>query len=220
MTRFHKGLDTKAFTIIELMIATLVFSIILIVVTAGVIQFTNEYYKGITASNTQSTARAISDAITQDIQFSAGDVGSVTETDTSRNPDAFCAGGHLYSLLLGKQVSNPPSSVTTLDQSYHGLLEDTNPISGACGSPMPETMNVQALPTASTRELLGDHMRIANLVIARVGGTQLYNVKVRVVYGDNDLLNNPASTTPTCKTTTGSQFCAVSELDTTVEKRL
>jgi hypothetical protein len=207
------------------MIATLIFSVILTVVTAGIIQFTNEYYKGITASNTQSAARAVSDAITQDIQFSAGDTGSVTQTPPASitQADAFCAGGHLYSYFLSKQVSNPPSTVTSKDQAWHGLMEDTSPAPGKCNSPTPEDMTKATLPSANTRELLDLHMRVSKLEISQVGSSssQLYNVNVRVVYGDDDLLNNATSATPTCKSgQAGSQFCAVSELDTTVEKRL
>jgi prepilin-type N-terminal cleavage/methylation domain-containing protein len=226
-----KSLGSRGFTIIELSIATLVFSIILIVVTAGIIQFTNQYYKGLTASSTQTTARAISDAITQDIQFSPATTNSVTETPTPGSvspPYAFCAGGHLYSYQLGKQVSK--SGTGTQNKVFHALVEDTNPPVSACGggTPTAESLSSQTLTGANSpsteREMLDPNMRLADLSVKNTVGTNLYVVTVRVVYGDDDLLtnssNDPTAANAVCKGQAGSQFCATSELTTTVQKRL
>ena len=49
----------SGFTIVELMIATLVFAMVLLVITVGVMSFTRAYYRGINQSNTQRVARAV-----------------------------------------------------------------------------------------------------------------------------------------------------------------
>jgi hypothetical protein len=80
-------------------------------------------------------------------------------------------------------------------------------------------------PLAGTaRELLGPHMRLGALDITSAGS--LYTVHVRVIYGDDDLLTPTVSgstdwNSELCSgTTAGSQFCAVSDLTTTVKQRL
>jgi type II secretory pathway pseudopilin PulG len=205
------------------MIATLVFSIILIVITAGIIQFTNQYYRGVTATNTQSVARAISDAVTQDIQFSSSDPTTTRPSDiTDPNhavpgqPYGFCAGGHLYSYQVGKQIKDNP---TGSDQVAHALVEDAGDVSAFCGTAIPTPESLSSLNTTE-HELLEPNMRLAKFEVSQISNTQLYKVTVRVIYGDFDVLINPSDPNATCKPGTGSQFCATSELTTTVEKRL
>jgi prepilin-type N-terminal cleavage/methylation domain-containing protein len=62
---------SSGFTILELMIASAVFAVVLLVVAIGAISLTNSYYKGITSSDVQSVARAIMSEVSQSIQFSA-----------------------------------------------------------------------------------------------------------------------------------------------------
>jgi hypothetical protein len=196
----------------ELLIATVVFSVVLLLVTAGILQITRVYYKGVTESNTQNTARAIIDSISQSIQFSGQ---LVTETPATAPPAGanrhICVGGRQFSYQLGSQVENSP---TGANQVYHALT--VRPLSGCSTSSTADTIDNQ---TAAGRDLIGRHMRLSNLSI-RVVGTNQYRVTVRVVYGDNDLLNNPTATNATCRTQAGSQFCAVSELSTIVVKRV
>ncbi len=45
----------------------------------------------------------------------------------------------------------------------------------------------------------------------------LYEITIRVVYGDDDLLNSDHNL---CVGGAGSQFCSISELSTVVQKRL
>lgn len=59
--------NTAGFTIVELMIATVVFSVILILITTGIIQIGKAYYKGIIGSRTQETARKITDEVGRSI---------------------------------------------------------------------------------------------------------------------------------------------------------
>lgn len=201
-----KRLTQTGFTIIELMIASLVFSVILVVITTGVMSFTNSYYRGLTVSKTQLAAQNIIDTVSQAIQFSSTTFGSATGNGGTMG--AYCIGNQQFSFVLGKQLAAKPTSY----QTNHAFWQDA--VSGAGGCAV-----TQFTPTS--REMLPEHMRVANFSITQLQPTNsnLYTVTVRVVYGDDDLLNNPNGPDATCKSGMGSQFCAVSQLSTTVQMR-
>lgn len=224
------------FTIVELMIATMVFSVVIFIITAGVLTFTHSYYRGVTSSTTQNTARGIMDAISQAIQFSGK---TVVETNLTTDPTAdpyngfFCAGDYVYMFSLGKQLPDSPI------RGDWGLYRATKPVADTCAA--------LGGPTSDGTELLGPHMRVANISVAPASGSpagsRLYTVSIRLAYGDSDLLCSPAingtlkggcqkgaisydpddiwyASDMTCKSQTGSQFCAVSALSTTVFQRV
>lgn len=233
------GIDTRCnggrqagFTIIELMIATLVFSIILITITAGILSFTRQYYRGVIASKTQDTARAIVDDVTRAIQFNTGDKSDLLVPIVS-DSNGYCIGtSKRYSFALGRQLTD--SGTLVGKQSHHALISDN--ISGC--SPSTYALDVTSANftgLTNPRELLGEHMRLAKFTIQ--SSSDFYTITVRVVYGDDDLLCSPNPSFAndctdtnqsthldqpdlTCKLITGSQFCAASELSTTVKKRV
>jgi prepilin-type N-terminal cleavage/methylation domain-containing protein len=199
------GQDQQGFTIVELLVSSLIFSLILLVVTVGIIQISRVYYKGITESTTQNTARSIVDTVSQAIQFNGGAV-STTLSPAPGTWSSFCVGSQQFSYRLGYQlVEGAPSG----NQTNKALLQ--TPLAGCSGNPAAATTG---------RELLGTKMRISKLTVASAG-TNMYRVSIRIAYGDDDLLDNPTSTTASCKgATAGSQFCSISELTTTVVKRV
>jgi hypothetical protein len=67
------------------------------------------------------------------------------------------------------------------------------------------------------RELLPVNMRLARLSLT-YRGSNLYDLTIRVVSGENDLLDAAHDNCSGSKA--GTQFCAVSELTTVVQKRL
>lgn len=217
---------TKGFTILELLIATVVFSVVLLLVTSGIMQITRVYYKGVTESNTQNTARAIIDTVSQAIQFSGGDVTPTAASPVADTDYAFCVGNEQFSYRLGWQVEN---SHTPADkQTWHGMVQRT--ISGG-GSDCASSTGAQSLTSQTVvgRDLIGQHMRLSNLRVVSLGNN-LYEVRVRVVYGDSDLLYSPSAPTDSAGATrpdavcrgqqAGSQFCSVAELSTVVVKRV
>jgi prepilin-type N-terminal cleavage/methylation domain-containing protein len=207
----HKSIQA-GFTIIELLIATLVFSVVLILITTGILTFTKSYYQGINQSNTQNAARTILDNVSQAIQFSGV---AVTSPITPNNgSQGVCVGSQRYSFLLGGQLWDDGTPDAAQHQVSHALMLDN---SGLCtGAP---AQNLKGTPVAGT-ELLQPRMRLSNLVVTGLGNG-LYKVTVRVVYGDDDLLNNPTGTDASCKVSiSGSQYCAQSELSTTVQRRI
>lgn len=203
------------FTIIELLIATLVFSMVLILIAVGVLQFNHAYYSGITQTETQNTARSILEEISQDIQFSGSQITSPIANGGTDPEQAFCIGSDRYSYRLGWELVNS-GPVVAKHQTLHAFVKDSP---GICSGMSAQDFTKPL--TAGSQELLTQYMRISKISVAAVSGTTgLYSIDVRVVYGDDDLLTNPTASNATCKIGSGSQFCAVSELSTVVQQRI
>lgn len=208
-TRIHRR--QAGFTIVELMIATLIFSLVVILITVGVLSFTRAYYKGVHQSTTQNTARLIIEDIAQAIQFSGGEV-QPTLTATS-NSQGFCISNQRYSFALGKQLTDDTAPLT--NQTRHALVMDKG---ASCAGA--SAQNVEAA-TVSGTELLRPMMRLSKLSVTPISGTDMFRIDIRIVYGDDDLLENPTGPDARCKTgISGSQYCAQAELTTTVKKRI
>lgn len=231
MIRANPKNSADGFTIIELLIATTVFSIVLLICTTGLLQIGRLYYKGITSSRTQEVARNIMDEITRAIQFNGGRVitRSGGGSDPTTDPYYICVGDQRYTFVLGYQLrdTNDPLNY----ELRNVLVADHNT---ACSSGQDlTTVN----PAAGSKELLSSRMRLAQFVICDPRDTtnpatpalpgcsnhpppnsNLYSVRIRVVSGDLDVLNAPRDGCSDSRA--GTQFCAASELNTTVLKRI
>jgi prepilin-type N-terminal cleavage/methylation domain-containing protein len=203
--------QSAGFTIVELMIATLVFGVVLLVVTTAIMQFTRVYYKGITETKLQDINRNIVDSISQGIQFNGGNVTTTVANPAAGSSYAFCVGNLQYSYTTGYMLSDSPTAA----QTYHALVANT--VAGCTGSSAAQ--NVRSA-TISGRELLSPNMRISRLQVTNPS-PNVYKVSVRIVYGDDTILNNPNAATANCLgQRQGTQFCAVSDITTTVVKRV
>jgi prepilin-type N-terminal cleavage/methylation domain-containing protein len=202
------------FTIIELLIATAVFSMVIILISVGVLSFTKAYYKGVNQSNTQNAARLIIEDIAQSIQFSGGEVQPVLGTVGSGDSTGFCVGSSRYSYVLGKQLSDDVPLAT--GQTKHALVVDKG-ASCAGGN----AQDVEGSSVAGT-ELLTPRMRLSKLTIEPVAGTtDVFKITIRIVYGDDDLITNPTADNAFCSVgISGGQYCAQAELSTVVKKRI
>ncbi len=211
-TRADRAHDrAKGFTILELLVASTVFSVILVVVAVGVVQFTNSYYKGVNSSKVQLTARSIMAEVSQSVQFGQ----SPQVTTGSGGAGWLCVNNTLYSYKLGQEVIDA-SPNAGLHQGFHGLVVSDNGTS--CVGQKPALPNTGPLSSAS-RELLGEHMRLGVLTITPNG--DLYTIRVRVLYGEDDLFTSTNWSSAQCAgSRPGVQFCAVSDLTTTVQRRL
>lgn len=216
MRAHHTLHRDRGFTIVELLVALAVFSVVLVVVTAAIIQISRVYYKGITETKVQATARSVMDTISQGIQFGGGTISGTPSSVTPGSSYAFCIGNQEYSYRPGfKLTDNTPGAGET---NYALMVRTT----AGCSGSMPQ--NLAGTPTG--REMLAPNMRISNLVIRSVG-SNLYQIQVRVVYGDDDQLVSPSGNAAGargpdagCRGQAGRQFCAVSELNTTVVRRV
>lgn len=224
--RYSAQKTEGGFTILELTIATLIFSLVLMVVTAGIVYFTTSYIKGTTASATQSTARAIVQEVAESLQFSK----NVVALNPRSGWNGYCIDNKRYSFQLGTQLSDGIDP--TKHQAMHSLIADvvsgctsgTNAVNGAAiAGPLKANDPLSGLENAP-RELMGAHMRLSQFSITPNAANTGWIVTVRVAYGDDDLFGATAATTNfsaiTCQGGAGSQFCGVSELSTFITKRL
>ncbi len=200
----------SGFTIIELLIATTVFSMVLLIVTTGVVRIGQAYYKNLTLNRTQDTTRSISDDISRSIQFAGG------QRRAGASANQFCIGDVRYTYNINQKVSAGAA----------GLSAERITPTTACNSPS----------GPSVKELLSEDMRLLRFKVNPVDPlARTWRVDIRVAYGDNDLLShynndgspkNPANIltdadTANCKSgIDGSSFCATSQLDTLVKRRL
>lgn len=199
-TKYQKG-----FTIIELMIATVVFSVVILVVTTGIIRLGNMYYKGITASKVQDVSRQITNDLSSTTQMSQSVI-------TSEDPIEgwICTGKVKYFYHINKKVGGPDLS--------NGLVSK-------------DIIGNDCLGTNSDdgKQLLGNNMRLLKFSVTPNTATGLTSIGIKVAYGDDDLLTDISGSPPSledyanrnCKSgIAGSSFCATAELDTVVKKRL
>jgi prepilin-type N-terminal cleavage/methylation domain-containing protein len=219
----------QGFTIIELLIATMVFSVILLGATTALFQLERMYYRGIITDQTQTTSRSIMADISQQLQLSQNKVVATTAPapyDYGQGSifNAFCIATTRYSYVINGQVEAGNGQYNPNDHTIeHALWRDTIGGSQACtplnlGQKDPEDSKIAG---TNGSELLSQNMRLADLRLSSDCNTaRLCTITVHVIYGDDDLLA-PDPTNPLgCQSTFGDQWCASSKLTTQVFKRL
>lgn len=175
-------LSSDGFTIVELMVATTVFSIILLLCTYGVLQVSRSYYKGVTLVRTQNTTRAIMDEVSNTFRFGGA-------SDFQEDPGTkYCLGKKRFTYQLNK-MRNDTSGV--IFQSSGSGCE-----------------------TADGEERIEPRMRLQEFSISKVA-EKTYEIKVEVASGDDEMLDDDGE----CIAGAGSEFCAVSRLETIVKQR-
>src|SRR5665647_1469166 len=102
-TRKHQQ---SGFTMVELLIAMTVFSVVVIVITVSVIQFSKQYYKGVISTATQNSARTIIDDIARSIEFNAGDVNAISSVPAGPTTGYCIGSSKMYSFAMYQQVTD------------------------------------------------------------------------------------------------------------------
>jgi len=210
--------NQRGFTLVELMIASAAFSLVLLIASSTAIQIGKLYYKGLIQSKTQETARGIADEITGSFQFASGKViAGASGPPMPAGHQQVCIGDTRYTYAIDQKVG--PTGTGIKAQRLNGA---------ACAD---------ATPGSFGRELLGTNMRLLELNLNPPtyldSEKETLQIKIRIAYGDNDLLthypeNADASSAPIAAANTGlcrsgiagGSFCAVSSLDNVVKKRL
>lgn len=211
-----KALNKHGFTIVELMIATAIFSIVLLVTTTGVVAIGKAYYKTLTTTRVHEAVRGVMDNVSRSLQFSDAEELSDHVADGAGVPyptKARCFGSDRYTYVINQPVNG----------ANHGLYLDKRADGDTCE---PNTA------FSGGSELLGNNMRLLQFDVSQQSP---FRISVRIAYGDNDLLTtyqnnglpvNPGGPSDTdaagtlCKGIAGSQFCATAGLETTVNSRV
>lgn len=227
------------FTIIELLIATMVFSVILLAATSALFQLQKMYYRGIVTNRTQTAARQVMNELTRQLQLNQNRVRVGTALSYgvgAGHYQSFCIDNLRYSYALNVQVTNGLTQYKAAQhQGPHALWRDTITSTGDCtplnlGLANPadtkDGTTMVAIGGQDGSELLGQNMRLSQLSISdndcltSLSNTKLCTISVGIIYGDDDLLSPNATNPVGCQTTFGGQWCAAANLSTKVFKRL
>lgn len=198
---------SSGFTIIELLIATLVFSVILLIATFGVIQIGRTYIKGYISSQTQNTTRSVIDEVTQAIQLSGPNAVTIYN---GGNPDAanyyaFCVSTTRYTYQIGKELTATNPHVLFRDVVTPGTCTPNDGFKG------------------SGTELLSYNERLTSLTVTQLPGCSsnsqcLYQINLGLLYGSDFVTTGGLG--KSCLTYQyGGAFCGEATTSTTVEQR-
>jgi len=233
----NKANKAKGFTIIELMIAIAILSVILILCTVVLIGISNYYTKGINIASVQNDNRNIVNQLTSDIQFSSSPMNPGTQMVSDRSVSggqvtihAICFGNVRYSYVLG-----------IVDGITHPLWRDQMTGSGSC-DPLnltEITPSCTGIPTGclgsvanSGSSLLPSNMHLVNFSIGSPSNNDIYNIIVAIALGSSASYFEPSNpynplnpleienNNYVCKSSIGQQFCATSTLRTMATRRL
>ena len=213
----RKGVSNQqGFTIVEFMIATAVFSLVILLCSYAIIHIGMVYYKGVITNRTQDAARRLSDDLVTAIQFGpvATDPSQFRRIGTNGDGDmhAVCLGTNRYSYVTDKAQGGGA------DKVHHVLWKDR------VDDTLCEPVDLNN-PGTDGQSLLGDNMRLSEFIVDPTGVDGQWSVAIRVSYGDTaDLfeLDTDGNTDfGVCRgVLAGGQFCAVSAFQTKVTKRL
>ncbi|MBI2007831.1 prepilin-type N-terminal cleavage/methylation domain-containing protein [Candidatus Saccharibacteria bacterium] len=229
--RLFNRQKNHGFTVMELMIATTIFSILLLLSLAGFLQIGQLFYKGVNITRTSDTGKQAISSIKDDISFDTGTTVitrqgpypisvTIPSGTTTYSRYYFCAGPNRYSFVQGRLLNSEEaaqelkSATSSFNWYKFGLLKEKLTVNG-CPNPFTGTPIV----AANTTELLGDKMRLSNLTIQPVLGS-LYTLNVHIAYGIDEVLTSPpTSTTVKCQSGANfSRYCFVTDVRTTVRK--
>lgn len=213
--------NVKGFTIIELLIATTIFSMALVVIVASFLQVGRMFYKGVSVNSTNEAARTLVDDITNDTKLS-----STYNLGNSADPDPnikkyFCIGSHRYTYWLNKQVKAGDINANSSTMNA-GVIQDVDSGCHAPGTPAP-----------SNRQILGPDMQLNDLrVVKNASGSGIAIHAHVIFYGvDKRVFNSSTHPNDTdvdhdaalkdrdayCSgNLLSTQFCAMSDIDTNV----
>ncbi|MDB5168682.1 MAG: hypothetical protein JWO41_38 [Candidatus Saccharibacteria bacterium] len=198
------------FTIVELMIALTILSVILLLSTLTLSQLGKLFSKGVNQANTQNIARNLMTSISSDIQ-----VGSnMPQHKSVSGSETVCMGATRYTFLRAQP----------LDATHpHVLWRDSMKTADVC-TPFDLTAyaDLNTAPDAVDKsgvELLGNNMEVTDLDTGKLDDRTWF-VTVTIAYGGDLVVYNKIADTTNCQSVKGNQFCAVASLKKTVTRRL
>jgi len=206
------GSDSKTFnqgfTLVELLIATTIFSVILLLAANGIVYVGRLYQKGTNGALVQEVTRSAIDEIKNDFELSSGTYKKLTDAG---NAKGFCIGDNLYSYKLNTRIP--------ADGNGHAFVVRQEPNCSTNINPQPDDISGAPNPTYPWRELLGPNMQLQSDPVTDPSGSKAINIRITVISAENDLIEDSGPSKGLCKPGFGSQFCASSSVSTYAVKR-
>lgn len=218
--RMDERTNQKGFTIIELMFATVAFSVVLLGATIATTQIGRLYYKAVITSRTQQTARMIIETVSQPVQFGGINIrqsSPAVQTISGVPTGAICAGNKRYTYGINAQVDPSVTGYTADHKAKHAMYEDQLSTDSTPCTPLDLTQNL-----SGGKDLVPPNMRLSRFdVTPPAPGTDIWGFDLVLIYGIDDLLvPNGSAPTGCTGAPEGSQWCATATLMTKVFKRV
>jgi prepilin-type N-terminal cleavage/methylation domain-containing protein len=202
-------------TLIELMIATIIFSVVLVIIIFAFLFVSNDYIHATIQSQTEETARSVIQQVAQDIELNNSNVYPTLAADTG-DPLAqgICIGDHRYSFQENDEIGDGTTD--------HALVVDT--VTNCTSATTVQNISTSAV---NGTELLGNHMRLGNFSVTQTGPSQ-YAISITIAYGALTTQSGPlvllhalAPYTYSCQSiNVDGSFCAVTTLSAVVQQRV
>lgn len=195
----------KGFTIVELLLATTFFSVILTLVTAGFVQINRTYTKGTIVRDVQSSGRALFEDVTRTLRDSR--VADVNFGTTGRR---LCVNGVRFAW---NQYDTATSTRTneTFDGGGAPFEFARSESSAGCDTPMPIT----------STSPLGKGVIVQYFAVQPVkpGQHKLLEITLVVSAGNNDIKAGTWGKDAVCDTGRSEQYCGVARFSTIISMR-
>jgi type II secretory pathway pseudopilin PulG len=221
----NKDVNSAGFTIIELMVATVVFSTVLIVIVASFLQVGHMFYKGVSINNTTKSTANLVDAIANDVRLTSDQpsMGNLIGAPPGTTKWYFCTGPHRYTFKLNTKVQDSDVTSNAVNMSA-GVIQDDE---SSCSNP-------DTNPGSNSTQMLGPDMQLNKLDITQTGSAVMIHAHV-IFYGADDTVFNstahPNDTTADHSAAVNdpdaycsgsllsTQFCAASDIQNNVTLR-
>lgn len=224
------GRKQSGFTIIELLVAMVAFSSMILIVGLTTLQLGRMYYKGVSTINTQEATRTVVASVGEQLQFATGIV-TQQPADLIRGTariKSYCIGDVRFTYVINRRLDSSLSApgFSDADKTMRHVLWQDRKTTTEC---TPVDLASQTL--ANGKDLVGEDMRLKefsireNVVPVLPGGrSDIAKIDVNIIYGVNELINftdAPGTENPEgCKTgDVTAQWCAQSNLTTNVFRR-
>ena len=205
--------NNKGFTIIELLIASGVFSFFLLILLFSFIQISRMFYKGVNMSNTQEATRTIVSSLTDDIRFAQSNPSTIQSSAANANIKYFCVADHRYRFILGNQIGYTNTNPYNINSNFGFVREN---VTGGCLDP-----GTTGAGGISPQEILDNGMQLNWLSVGCNEARCFISTHV-VFYSERDmLLPNYTDASAECSgALAGSQYCATASYSATVLKSI
>lgn len=205
-----KKITNKGFTIIELLIATMVFTTVLILCMEGITRIAKVYVKNASISRTNEFTKSLMEEIANQIKYGAT-IPGVANPSPAASPWYLCVSGNSYQVNLNTLGTGSVRKITG-----SGCLNYT-----------------QSNLYTSSADIAPADVRILDFSVTENATSKTWNINMRVALGADDLIVDASGATlsgastydnfksATCKSgIAGSEYCAVIPLSTTVTRRM
>jgi prepilin-type N-terminal cleavage/methylation domain-containing protein len=200
--------DQKGFTIVELMLSTVIFSIVMLMVIFAMMHIGRTYTRSLVSARMQQQVDEMIYEISQDVKFEGGTLVHYKPIGDG-SVGVLCVGLKRYTYLLNEQRN---------DLQPHVMLYDQN---DDCGLIAPAGANLSTL-NQSAKDLVQSRTRLYKFEVSKLPSIadDSWRIDVGLAYGDDDQFNYDGSGRPICKSEVGSQNCKTAESTLLVTRRV